>query len=68
MTAAAAVQIIIAWLAMGVLTVAAATRAGLTQFTDGDMDRICTLVFWPVAAVYMVLIGLARLGQYIGRK
>ena len=61
------VLLIIAWLAFGVTTVAVAKRTGMYEFVKDDCERVCTLVLWPIAVVGMALIGLARLGNYIGR-
>lgn len=54
------------YLCVGVLVVAATAYFELDPFADSDGDRVCTVLFWPLALIAMVLIGLGRLGKFLG--
>ena len=58
---------IIAWLLIGTLTVIAAAKLEICDdLVNGDGNLVCTLVFWPIAIITMLLISLGRLGRVIG--
>lgn len=60
------IGIILAWLFIGTLVVAACVYFEIGGSAKDDADCVFTLLAWPIAAAILIVVLLGRLGKSIG--